>query len=261
MTIESATVSFIHCTEGATMLRWEYIYCAVIVIITLLILQCGSPVAGSGTQTTNGIYVTVASNSVQGYLYSVDNENVRKNVTDTADVELILFSENYQPYDSQGFSKVLVIDDTGAFFADSLQDGNYNLLSVNNTDSTSVIFKGLTVTGLHEDYSKDMLFSRWRSIKVTIDDSSRLDVPYKGVYIPGTPFFSIASNSDTFCLDKISSETYKVFADYFTKSGTGRFLRVKGFKDTTDSDNLKIYTDSISVTVDDSLVNKIDMKL
>ncbi len=243
------------------MLRREYIYCTVIILIALLILQCGSPVAGSGTQTTNGICVTVASNSVQGQLYSVDNENVRKNVTNAADIEIILFSEDYQPYDSQGFSKTLVIDDTGAFFADSLQNGKYNLLSVNNRDSTSVIFNGLTVTGLHEDYSKDMLFSRWRSIKVTINDFSRLDVPYKGVYIPGTPFFSVASNSDTFYLEKISTGRYQVFADYFTMSGTGHFLRVKGFQDTTNSDNLKIYTDSISVTTDDSLVNKIDMKL
>lgn len=243
------------------MLKRECIYCTVIITISLLILQCGSPVAGSGTQTTNGICVTVASNSVKGQLYSVDNEDVRKNVTDAADIELTLFSENYQPYDSQGFSKLLVIDDTGAFFADSLQNGIYNLLSVNNTDSTTVIFQGLTVTGSQENLSKEILFSRWQPIKVTITDSSRLNVPYKGVYIPGTPFFSIASNSDTFCFEKIPTGSYEVFADYFTKSQTGRFLRVKGFQDTTNSDNMKIYTDSISVTVDDSLVTKIEMKL
>ncbi len=52
-----------------------------------------------------------------------------------------------------------------------------------------------------------------------------------------------------------------MWAGYLLKSQTGYLLREKGFHDTTNSDNLKIYTDSISVTVDDSLVNKIDMKL
>jgi hypothetical protein len=224
-------------------------------------MQCSAPTPGSGTQTTNGICISVSQNSLDGYLYTIDNENIKKRITGSATIQIQLFSTNYQPYDSQGFYKSLLIESNGGFAADFLENGTYNLLANDTYSSSALLFSGLSIHDSLQKFTKELPFSHWGTIHGTITDSSQLAVPYKGVFILGTPFFTLTDSLGEFNIGQVPSGSYSIFADYFTKTSNRGYTKIKGIHlDSTDA--IDTYTDSLRVSItEDSLSQQIKMKL
>lgn len=243
------------------MVRNIFTHCILLIIIITMFLQCSAPTPGSGTQTTNGICIIMSQNSLSGYLYAIDNENIQKKITGSSSIQLQLFSTKYQPYDSQGFYKPIPIDSNGDFTADFLENGTYNLLANDIYSSSALLFSGLSIYASSQKVTKELLFSHWSTIHGTVTDSSQLNAPFKGVFIRGTPFFTLTNSSGEFSIEQVPSGNYYIFADYFTKTSNRGYTKIKGsYLDSTDAINT--YTDSLQLSItDDSLSQQIKMKL
>lgn len=210
---------------------------------------------GSGTQTTNGICVLKGDNYLSGYAFSVGPDSSQKVLRGRTSITLRLLSSDFQPYDGKGYDTIVHLDSAGIFEFNSLQDGYYNLMATDTLDSVSLLFQVLPVFDSIVAYTKTLLLARTGALEGIINDSSSVDAYRRGVYIAGTPFFSLADSlSGAFHFSGVPAGSYLLKADYFIKTRGSGYVRLKGIMQGIDT--LTVYTDSIGVIVSPDSVSR-----
>ena len=151
---------------------------------------CLTGIAGSGSQTTNG--VTVASSE--------------KSITISADsgLSVRIFSSDFI---KSGFSGSAIMESNKHTF-DSLPDGRYSVL-VKRDDGKAAFFQDIPVSA-SQSYRRIDSLQATGSIRGSISGADSSPVPKGLVYIKGTPFNCITDESSEYLLDSIPPGSYQV---------------------------------------------------
>lgn len=248
-------------------MRLRILTCALhLVACVAVFLQCNmtpllsSDSGTSGTQTTNGIFVSMAENSLKGHSFVSSASNFSQAIRGNTTISAHLFSTDFQPYDGKGFEKVSKADSEGNFIFDSLKNGYYNLIVADSSDRSSLIFQALPVFDTLPRYDRSLLLLPAGSIEGTISIPSDVNLRSRGAYITGTPFFCLADSLGSFALSGVPCGAFVLKADYFAVTRSQGYTRVKGFIQSNDS--LTIYSDSSKVIVSpDSAVQSVHLDL
>lgn len=214
-------------------------------ILALALPRCaGDPVAGSGTQTTNGLCVEVAGNVLYGYIFTrdIDGSETRSG---PRTVRIELRAAAYKPYDHVGFSAAYTPDSTGGFTSGVLADGLYNILAFDTASGAGTAILQVYAGQGAGPFTRRNTFASLGSIGGRVVRGS-IDTLPMGVYIPGSPWFALTDTAGTFLLGNVPAETYGVCADYFQATRSpGVYYRIAGKY--THSDTLTVLTDTATV--------------
>lgn len=166
----------------------------VVIFICLLILGCytgcGTDIAGSGSQTTNGVTVEAKSNSI---IIKADSG-----------LKAIVYSSDYV---MSGYSNSVTMNNAEGRF-DSLSDGWYSIIVKSNT-GRAVIFQDVPVNSIQE-FRKTGILQTTGTVSGSIYKTGLSPCL---VYIKGTPFSCITFDG-IFKLDSIPVSTYKLIVNY-----------------------------------------------
>lgn len=148
-----------------------------LILVILFILGCGiaDHSDGSGSQTTNGITVSAAADSL----------------TVSAEEELTvhLFSSGYNPLNDSGYHHQQSLSDGGCQFK-SLTPGYYTLLIQNNNGDSSAIFQNITIDDHTRTTLSDMLRQSGTLSGILVRNNKKEAGSH--IYIRGTPFAAIS---------------------------------------------------------------------
>jgi hypothetical protein len=214
--------------------------------------------SGSGTLTTNGIRISSRNSALRGNVFTILADSSQEIPARGMGISLQVFRSDYQPYDYKGFSATMTLDSTGSFEYDSLESGSYNVLSYDTVNAVGVFIANIPVGDSIRDYSLKQLFDSLGIIKGSVNSISTMESNYRGVYITGTPFFTLTDSAGAFSLMRIPMGAYEVKTDFFSKTRNFGYTRIKGYLSPVDT--LVVYTDSARVNMSsDSLMQYIKL--
>lgn len=167
-----------------------------LVIIPSLLMRCTSSLAGSGSQTSNGLTVLVKQKSITVYAqpgFLID-----------------LLSSNYSSLSAESFRKSAIIGQDSMFLFENLNpDCSYKLLAF-SPDSLNGIHVPDLIPGNHADtvMKYDSLFQT-TVIEGNVADSVKIsDYHLKSVLIRNTPFVAQIQSAYRFTIRHVPQGSY-----------------------------------------------------
>lgn len=195
-------------------------------LVTLL-MDCGTEsilslsTSGSGTQTTNGFCISSTQKILTGHAFTLLNDSTQERLTGHV-LDVQIFSECFQPYNNQGYHNAFQLDSQGGLSIDSLTEGFYNIFVTDSINSTMLLFQSVPVFDSTNQYEKKLHFLASGTISGVLSDTSLLTVQndsiFAGIFILGTPFFSVVDSSGSFSFPHVPVGLYMVNTGYFNRS-------------------------------------------
>jgi|GEM_PF-5272969 len=144
---------------------------AIALIAALLagLVSCSGPVAGGGTETTNGISGVVALDPGNNH---------------PASIIAAIYATDYRPDSNTGFAETLYVEASGEFRFDSLDGGLYNLFIWDTTNR-----KGVYIPAIPSDTIFDTLYLGNTASIRPIQSNIGTEPVDAVLVIPGSPFF------------------------------------------------------------------------
>ncbi|MBD3316193.1 MAG: hypothetical protein GF344_10425 [Chitinivibrionales bacterium] len=174
-----------------------------LVCLAIIGLRCGgSPLAGSGSQTTNSILVAVRDDSIKGRA--------------EPGLAVDLFSADYDPLYDVGYrARVRAGEDSLFAFTGLDTNETYALLAVLDDSTCGVYLSGLSLgAGDGRSSQRKYAFSETESISGTVQNIPEgLPMSQVVVYLQATPFGARADTTGRFSIDFVPRAHYRVRAD------------------------------------------------
>ncbi len=182
------------------------IYRILILFISAAAVQLGcssSPVAGSGSQTTNGVAVTIGKDSI----YGVAQPGMS--------VELV--GKNYNPIADSGYRSALFTGEDSLFAFAGLDSGvEYGLFAISSDSTQGVFISGLVISGDNDGFNAHYNLTRTGSVEGRVITQKEQQRAYSMVFfIPGSPFATRPDDSLVFSFDNLPPGNYRIKAGYF----------------------------------------------
>ncbi len=233
-------------------------------ILLLLFFACEkncpvSGTSGSGTQTTNGAGVSISDSMIRVSLFSENADGLQIRDTDVASVSVYLFGKTYTAFNFNGFADTLKPSDSAIFIFKPSSKDTYNLFIINKSRNIGLSVLGISLSSSSSTFFHREYFSPLHFLSGTVRDSSQITSPFTGVFIAGSPFFSLSDSLGRFHLSSVPAGPYEIIADFFSQVTDNTYKQVLlGFgtdieKSFADSVFYKIGADSTNNSLDFSL--------
>ena len=145
----------------------------------VLFLQCNGPLAGGGTETTNGISGTVVT---------------KPDASGSIGMEIVaaLYSIDYRPDSGVGFAESTTVSQNGTFSFDSLTEDYYNLFIWGKNGYIGLFIPRLTA----DTVLLEIVLKKTGTVTTTVGIGAMPTIPYE-IIIPGTPFYFRAESDES----------------------------------------------------------------
>ena len=184
------------------MMRIVLYFCAA--VFCIVSFRCTTPdTAGSGTETTNGIYGIIDTTGLNGY--------------PVTSLTAAIYSSDYLPDSAIGIAETLVISDAGVISVIPPQGNRYNLIIMHPENHLGALFPELP-----PDTTLD---------HITLSSAGTIVTKYTGgmgavapgpyqVIIPGTPFFIQGEAYESVQLPPVPQGNYTIIIRQLPLSAT-----------------------------------------
>ena len=172
---------------------------AVFALFALLFTGCNGrgDVAGSGSQTTNGVTVAVQSGTIT--------------VSGKAGLKVMVYSNDYLPYNDSLFADTNLINDNQCTF-NALPADSYTVLIADSAQELSAIFQNIRVDeSSHSSYTDTLGSGGSVSGKIRLEGQP---TPNAIAYIKGTPFFTESNDSGRYAFPSLPFGDYDIAVEF-----------------------------------------------
>lgn len=170
--------------------------------IACLLYTCGTTGPTAGSETTNGVSVTVAASSISG--------------STSPDATVMLFDAARKPDDTGAVADTIAAGPDGTFAFESLPPGTYNVFVYPPDRLMGAVVPAVAV-GANDIGSDSARFDTTASVSGLVYRDG-LAAQSAKVYIPGSPFVTTADTDGGFILNQVPRARYTIVAELVTRT-------------------------------------------